>query len=117
MVHVHAHEFIGEVAAHVAGVLQGVLHGLGAMVQAELDAGGEGVGDFPAHVWGEALVNHIAAQGERQAVVLFAPPHAKVFAHDQALVAVGQLPFVNDEAHVGVAVFNAAKIWSKGTTT
>ena len=40
MVHIHPHELVGEVATHVARILQRVLHRLGAMIEAELDARG-----------------------------------------------------------------------------
>ena len=40
VVHVHAHELVRQVPAHVAGVLQRVLHGFGTMIEAVLDARG-----------------------------------------------------------------------------
>ena len=46
VVDIHADEFVGEVEAHVAGELKGVLDGFGAVVEAELDAGGQEVGNF-----------------------------------------------------------------------
>ena len=47
-----------------------------------------------------SLVNHVSAQRQRQAVVLFAPPDAEIFADHKPFVLISQLPFVNDQAHV-----------------
>src|SRR5208283_2290619 len=74
VVHVHAHEFVRQVAAHVARILQRVLHRFGPMLQAESDAGRQDVGYLPAHVRREFFVNDIAAERQRQAVVDCAPP-------------------------------------------
>ncbi len=85
VVDIHADEFVGEVAAHVAGVLQRVLHGFRAMIQAELDARGERVGNFLARGGVKFFVDDIAAERQRQAVVLFSPPDAEVFAQQPVL--------------------------------
>ena len=66
VVHIHTDELIREVAAHVAGVLERVLHGLGAVIQAELDARGEDVGDGLAECGGVALVDDVAAEWQRE---------------------------------------------------
>ena len=76
VVDIHPDEFVGQVAAHVAGELQRVLHRLGAMIQAVLNARGQNAGDFPARGRIKFLVDDISAQRQRQAVVLFAPPDA-----------------------------------------
>ena len=46
------------------------------------------------------LVDDIAAERQRQAVIFAVPPDAQVFANHQAFVLIRQLAFVNDEAHV-----------------
>ena len=43
VIHIHSHKFIREVTAHVARVLQRVLHCFGPVIKTELDAGGENV--------------------------------------------------------------------------
>src|ERR1019366_3545687 len=109
VIDIHADEFVREVAAHVAGVLQRVLHGLGAVIQAELDAGRERVGNLLADIRCKFFVNHIPAERQRQAVVLLAPPNAEVFAHDQSLVLISQLAFMNNEANFSHAIFYRRK--------
>jgi hypothetical protein len=109
VVDIHADEFVGEVFAHVAGVLEGVLDGFGAMFEAVADAGFENAGDGAAIGFGEAFVDDVAAEWEREAVVLAAPPDAEVFAEDEAFVAVGELAFVDDQADVGAAVANGGE--------
>ena len=64
VVDVHADELVGEVEAHVAGELEGVLDGFGPVVEAVLDAGGEEIGDFFAVCRGEAFVDDVAAEGQ-----------------------------------------------------
>ena len=46
VIDVHPHEFIGKVASHVARELQRMLHRLGMMVQAVLDARCQDAGNF-----------------------------------------------------------------------
>ncbi len=86
VVDIHADEFVGEVAAHVAGVLQRVLHGFGAMIQAELDARGERVGNLLARCRIKSFVNHVAAERQRQTVVFSSPPDAEIFAQNQSFI-------------------------------
>src|SRR5690348_10847903 len=43
VVHIHPHELIRELAAHVARVLKRVLHGFGAVLETETDAGSENI--------------------------------------------------------------------------
>lgn len=109
MVDIHADELVGEIDAHVAGVLEGVLHGFGAVVQAVADAGFEDAGDVAASLFREAFVDDIAAEGQGKAVVLLAPPDAEVFAKLKPFVAVGELAFVDDEADIGFAFFDSGK--------
>jgi len=45
MIDIHADELISQVSSHVPGVLQGVGHGLGPVVKAELDAVGQNPGN------------------------------------------------------------------------
>ena len=78
------------------GVSEGVLHSLGAMVQTILDAGGQNAGHRFASGRLEALMNHVATERERQAVIFTAPPCAQVGAKLQPLFFIGQLAFVND---------------------
>src|SRR5260370_6407093 len=100
VVHVHADEFVGQVPAHVARVLEGVLHGFGAVVQAELDAGGEYVRNLLPGGGFETFMNDIAAQREGQAVILAPPPDPEVFANLQTLLLPSELAFVNDQANI-----------------
>ena len=109
MVDIHADEFIGEVAAHVAGILQCVLHGFGTMIEAELDAGRKRVGNFLARRKVEFFIDDIAAERQRQAVIFLSPPNAQIFADDESFVFVGELAFVNDEADIGRAAFHGLK--------
>lgn len=103
VVDVHADEFVGEVAAHVAGVLEGVLHGFGPMIEAVLDAAGQEVGDFFAVGGGKAFMDDIASKRQGQPILGAVPPDAEVFAKFQPLVPIGELAFVYDEADVGAA--------------
>ena len=77
-----------------------MLHRLGAVIQAETDAGGENVGNRLSGLSIEPFVNHVPAQGQREPVILPPPPRPQVLAQLQPLVPVGQLSFVNDQAHV-----------------
>src|SRR5215467_13348077 len=43
-------------------------------------------------------MDHIAAKRQRQAIVLFSPPDAEVFAQDKAFFLISQLALVNDQA-------------------
>src|SRR5882724_9489906 len=70
VIDIHADEFVREIAAHVARVLQRVLHGFRTMIETELDARGEDVGNFFAGRGIETFVNHVAAEGQGKAVVL-----------------------------------------------
>ena len=94
-----------------------VLHRLGPMVEAELDARGQNSGNGFAHLRRKFFVNDVAAERQRQAVVFLAPPDAEVFANHQPFVLIRQLAFVNDEADVRLASADGLKIWSNGTTT
>src|SRR5688572_3382548 len=91
MVDVHCDEPIGEIEAHVAGELQGVLHRLGPMIEAELDAGGEEVGNLFAIGDGKSLVNDVAAERKRQTILRFVPPDSEVLTQFQALVLICEL--------------------------
>jgi hypothetical protein len=78
MVHIHPHKFVGKVAAHVAGILQRVLHRFRAMVETKLDARGERVGNLFARGELKFFVNDIAPERQRQAVIFAPPPNAKI---------------------------------------
>src|SRR5208337_3256835 len=67
VVHIHPDKFVGEVVSHVARELQRVPHRLGAMIQAELNARGQYLGNFPANVRRKFLVNDVSAQRQWQA--------------------------------------------------
>ena len=109
VVHVHPDKFVGEVAAHVASELQRVLHRLGAVIQTELNARGQNTGNFPAKFRRKFLVNDVSAQRQWQAIVLFAPPNAQIFANDKVFVFIRQLAFVDDKADVRPAGTNGLK--------
>ena len=51
-------------------------------------------------------MNYVAAEGQGEAVVLAAPPDTEVFTHDQSLILIRELAFVNDETNVSVASAN-----------
>src|SRR5437764_2281333 len=74
------------------------------MIEAVTNAGFENLGHGLANRWLEPFMNHVAAQGQGKTVVLAAPPDAEVFAHNQSLVFVRELAFVDDESHVCPAV-------------
>ena len=101
VVHVHADELVRQVDAHVAGVLQRVLHRLGAVLEAVPDAALEHAGDHFSLRRRDAFVNDIAAERQRQPFVLAAPPHAKILAANEPLVFKRQLTLVDDQPHVG----------------
>ena len=86
---------------HVAGPLQRMRHGLGPVIEAVLDAGGQNVAHALTQRGLVPLVDDVATQGQRQAVILAAPPDSEVFTHHQAFVGVGQLALVDDEAYIG----------------
>ena len=86
---------------HVAGPLQRMRHRLGPVVEAVLDTRGQDVADPLAQRGLVPLVDDVATQGQRQAVILAAPPDSEVFTHHQAFVGVGQLAFVDDESDIG----------------
>lgn len=101
VVDVHTDEAVGEIAAHVACVLEGVLDGFGAVIEAVLDASGEDAGDLASGIRGEAFMNDIAAEGEGQALILFSPPDAEIGAAMEAFLVEGELAFVDDQSDVG----------------
>src|ERR1017187_9103193 len=114
VVHIHPDEFVGQLAPHVARVLQGVLHRLGPMVEAELNARGENVGNFTARRQIEFLVNDIPAERQRQTIVFPAPPNAQVFANDQTFILIRQLAFMNDKPDLGLTGADRLKYLKKG---
>src|SRR5262249_28461612 len=81
MVDIHADEFIGEVAAHVAGVLERVLNGFFPVIKAVANAVGEDLRDLAAQGRFEAFVNDVSAERQRQAVLLAPPPDSKIYAN------------------------------------
>lgn len=109
VVDIHANKLVGQISSHVPGILQRVLHGLGAMIKTELNARSKHIGNGFAHGWFKPFVDHVAPERQRQPVVLPAPPHAKVLANHQTLILIGQLAFVNDQAHVGATFPNRLK--------
>ena len=65
----------------------------------------------------QVFANDVAPERQRQAGFVF-PPFTEVHDLREPVAFIGQLPFMNDEAGVGVARFAPlSKIWSKGTTT
>ena len=98
MVDIHADELVRQVAAHVARILQRVLHRFRPMIEAELDAGSEGIRDFFPRRRVESLMNDVPPERQRQPVVLLSPPDAQIFADHEPFIAVGKLPFVDDQA-------------------
>jgi hypothetical protein len=76
MIHIHAHEFIGQVTPHVAGVLESMLDSFRAVVETVLNAGGQQARESLARGDLEALVDDVSSQREGQSVILFTPPGA-----------------------------------------
>jgi hypothetical protein len=103
VVNVHADELVGEITAHVAGVLEGVLDGFGAVVEAVLDAAGEDVGNLFSFGGFEAFVDDVAAEGQGKAILGLVPPDSEILAEFEALITVSELSLVNNEADVGLA--------------
>ncbi len=109
MIDIHPDKLVGEVASHVPGVGEGVLHGFGPVVEAVANAGGEEVGDGLAGGGVEALMDDIAAEGKGESVVFLSPPDPEVLAEGESLVAVGELAFVDDESDLGLAFTESAE--------
>src|SRR5689334_5019833 len=103
VIDIHADEFVSQIASHVAGILESVLDGFGAVVETELDAGGKDVGDGFANVRWEALMDDVAAKWEGQAIVFGGPPGPEIGADLEAFVLISELAFVDDQPDIGAA--------------
>jgi hypothetical protein len=55
---------------------------------------------------GKAFVDDVAAEGERQTILGLPPPDTEISGEDEALVLIGELAFVNDEADIGAVFAN-----------
>jgi hypothetical protein len=97
LVDVHADEPVGEGRIEVPGELHGIGEGLFTIVQSVLDAIAECVGCAGERFRAKRAANGVAAEGEGKASLL-APPLAEVEEFNEAVVGVGELAFVNDEA-------------------
>src|SRR5438128_1953099 len=104
VVHVHADELVREITAHVARESQRVLHGFGTVSETVSNARSENFRNCFACCRIEPFVNYVAAEGQGEAVILAAPPDTEIFTHDQSLVWIRELSFVNDETNVGLFV-------------
>src|ERR1700716_3814589 len=102
LVYVHSDEAISQRGVEVAGKLHGVGQGLLTVVQCVLDAIAERVGCGQKCLWSERTADCVAPERERQAG-LFAPPLAEIEQLDEAVVGVGELAFVDDQAGVELA--------------
>ena len=97
LVDVHADEAVGEGGIEVASKLHGVGEGLFAVVEGVLDAVAQRVGCREQGFGAQRAADGVAAEGKRKAG-LFAPPLTEVEELDEAVVGVGELTFVDDEA-------------------
>ena len=96
MVYIHADEFVGEVPAHIAGVLESVLNGFLPMIEAVLDAGGKDLRDFFPEARFKPLMNHVASKWEWKPIIFAPPPNAEVFTNLEPFILIGELAFMND---------------------
>ncbi len=74
-----------------------------AVLQAILDARVQNIGKFGDDFLPERFLHRIAAERQRQAARLGEEPLAEIGAEEKALTGVGQLAFVDDEAHFRLA--------------
>jgi len=102
LVDVHAHKLIGQRGVQVASELHGVGERLLAVVQGMLDAAAQRARGDPHGLFSQGTPNGIAAQGERK-LRLLAPPLTKIERLDQAIIAIGELTFVDDESGIELA--------------
>ena len=89
----------------VAAVLQGVVEGFLTVVEAVLNRLFEEGRHLVHDRLAEVFADGVGPERQRQAGP-FQPPFAEVDDQMQSLIAIGQLPFVDDEAGVGFAPFN-----------
>jgi hypothetical protein len=113
LVDVHADEAIGERGVQVAGELHGVLERCFAVVERVLDAVAQGVGGDELDLRTERAADGVAAKREGKAGLLV-PPYAEVDDLLEAVLGVGELALVDEEASVATT---AGMILSKSTTT
>jgi hypothetical protein len=104
-VDVHADEAIGEGGVEVTRELHGVSQGLFAVVERVLDAVAQGVGGGEEGFGAKGAADGVSAEGKGK-TGLFAPPLAEVEEFDEAIVGVGELAFVDDEAGVELACYD-----------
>ena len=97
LVDVHSDEAVGEGGVEVTGKLHGVRQGLFAVVERVLDAVAQGICGGQECFGAERTADGVAAKGKGQAS-LFAPPLAEVEEFGEAVIGVGELAFVDDEA-------------------
>jgi len=97
LVDVHADKAVGERGVQVARELHRVLERLFAMVEGVLDAVAQGIGGGEEGVDAEGAADGVATERERE-VGLLAPPLAEVEELEQAVIRVGELALMDDEA-------------------
>ena len=99
IVYIHSDETVGLGAVEIAAVLQGVVQRFVAMFEPVVDAFLE----QPVHVAhrrrAQVFANGVGPQRQRQAG-LVVPPVAQVDDQLQTAIAIGELPFMNDQAGV-----------------
>src|ERR1051325_5364481 len=78
VVHIHAHKLVRQIFPHVTGILQRVLNRGGAMLEAEANARGQDIRNRFSRRRVKSLMNHIAAERKRQALVLTPPPNPEI---------------------------------------
>ena len=99
LVDVHSDEAIGHVGVEIAGELHGVGERFVAVIEGVLDAVAECVGGGEEGLGPEGTTDGITAEWQGQAGLLV-PPLAEVEEFDEAIVGVGELALVDDEAGV-----------------
>ncbi len=76
------------------------------MVQTELNAAGQKIGNRLAILGCETFVDDIAAKREGQTIIFTPPPNTQIFAQLQSLVLIRQLTLMNDQSHIRIATID-----------
>ena len=109
IVHVHADEPVGLGAIQIAAILQSVVERFVAMLQAVRDAFLEQPVDVANGLGAQILAERVGAQRQRQAGFVV-PPLAQIDDQLQTAIAVGQLPFVDDQPGIDRLAFVLARL-------
>src|ERR1044072_8325035 len=103
----HPDEAVGQLWVHVARELHGVRERVAPVVERELNRLAQVVRDAPDGLWPEVAPDDVAAHRERQALLLL-PPLAEVYDLLEPEPLVEELPLVDEQAGVGLALPDGA---------